>query len=75
MLRLKAIQTVRMTNVSVPLAPPVMTNGTSKTDSEPEIARMKRQADDGPDRRQDDVPELVPPVGAVELGRLVDLAR
>ena len=29
MLRLNAIQTVRMTKVSVPLAPPVMTNGTS----------------------------------------------
>ena len=40
MLRSNAIHTVRMTNVSVPLAPPVMTNGTSNTESEPEIARM-----------------------------------
>ena len=34
----------------------------------------ERQADDRPDAGQDDVAELVPPVRAVELGRLVELA-
>ena len=70
---LKAILTVWMTKVSVPLAPPVMTNGISKTDSEPEIARISDRPMIGRMPRQDDVPELVPPVGAVELGRLVEL--
>ena len=37
---LNAMLTVWMTNVSLPFAPPVMMNGISKTDSEPEMARM-----------------------------------
>ena len=52
LLNLKAILTVWMTNVSLPLAPPVMMNGISKTDSEPGDREDERQADDGPDARQ-----------------------
>ena len=72
---LNAILIVWMTNVSLPLAPPVMMNGISNTDSDPEIARMNDRPTIGRMPGSDDVPELLPPVGAVDLGRLVAVSR